>query len=94
MLATISAETLLEWREYYAEHGFAHQMDNWRFATATAANWNITAMSAGVKMDTPVSPSDFLPSTGDPEPPRELTDEELMDLGASAGGMRFECPDS
>ncbi|UTV29001.1 phage tail assembly protein T [Photobacterium atrarenae] len=94
MLASISAETVLEWRRYFVEHGFTHEMDNWRAAMATAANWNVTALSAGIKMDEPMSLKNFLPSTGEPEPPREYTDDELMDLGASAGGMRFECPDS
>lgn len=69
-------------------------MDNWRFAVTCAANWNVTAMSAGIKLDPPISYRDFLPSQGEPEEPREYNDDELMAMGESAGGMRFECPNS
>ncbi len=69
-------------------------MDDFRFAAACAANWNITAMSAGIKLDSPMTYRDFLPNHGEPEQPREYTDDELMAMGESAGGMRFECPDS
>ncbi|HIF9531186.1 TPA: phage tail assembly protein T [Photobacterium damselae] len=93
-LASISGEQVLEWQEYFAQHGFTHHMDNWRFAVTCAANWNVTAMSAGIQLDPPISYRDFLPNQGEPEEPREPTDEELMAMGESAGGMRFECPDS
>ncbi|HHC7311877.1 TPA: phage tail protein [Vibrio campbellii] len=85
---------VVEWQEHFAKNGFTHHMDNWRFAVTCAANWNVTAMSAGIKLDQPISYRDFLPTTGEPEPSREQTDDELMEMGSSAGGMRFECPNS
>ncbi len=93
-LASISGEQVVEWQEYFSQHGFTHHMDNWRFAVACAANWNVTAMSAGFTPETPISYRDFLPNQGEPEESREPTDEELMAMGESAGGMRFECPNS
>ncbi len=69
-------------------------MDNWRFAVSCASNWNVTALAAGIKLDEPISFRDFLPFTGEPEEPREYTDEELMALSESAGGFRIERPDS
>nr|WP_226980085.1 phage tail assembly protein T [Vibrio navarrensis] len=92
-LASISGEMVVEWQTYFAKNGFTHEMDNWRHAVACAANWNVTAMSAGIKLESPISYRDFLPNQ-EPEEPREYTDEELMAMGASAGGMRFECPNS
>lgn len=94
MLASISSQTVIEWREYFSQQGFSHQMDNWRFAVSCASNWNITAMAAGVKLDEPVSFRDFLPVTDEPEEPHEYTDEELMAMSESAGGFRIERPDS
>ncbi|MDN3696791.1 phage tail assembly protein T [Vibrio cortegadensis] len=94
MLASMSGETVLEWQEHFTKHGFTRDMDNWRFAVLCAANWNVTAMSAGIKLDPPVSYRDWLPNTGEPEETREYDDEELMAMGESAGGMRFECPNS
>lgn len=85
---------VVEWQEHFAKNGFTHHMDNWRFAVTCAANWNVTAMSAGIKLDQPISYRDFLPTTGEQEPSREQTDDELMEMGSSAGGMRFECPNS
>ncbi len=32
LLASISGQAVVEWREYFSKHGFKHQMDNWRFA--------------------------------------------------------------
>ena len=93
-LASISGQMVVEWQEHFAKNGFTHQMDNWRFAVACAANWNVTAMSAGIKLDPPISYRDFLPTTGEPQQSQEHTDDELMAMGESAGGMRFECPDS
>ncbi|ALR15726.1 hypothetical protein [Vibrio natriegens] len=94
MLASVSSETVVEWQEYFSEQGFTSQMDNWRFAVSCASNWNVTALAAGIKLDEPISFRDFLPFTGEPEEPREYTDEELMALSESAGGFRIERPDS
>ncbi|EJE4180234.1 TPA: phage tail protein [Vibrio parahaemolyticus] len=90
-LASISGEQVVEWREHFSKHGFTHHMENLRFAVACASNWNVTAMSAGIKLDPPMSYQDFLPTQGEPEQTREYSDEELMAKGASAGGTRFEC---
>ncbi|MFH0280458.1 phage tail assembly protein T [Vibrio alginolyticus] len=30
LLASISGEAVVEWREYFSKHGFKHQMDNLR----------------------------------------------------------------
>lgn len=87
MLASISAETVLEWQSFFIYEGYQADMDNWRYAMTNASNWNVTAMSAGIKLDNPSVPSDFLPSK---EPPKEFNDDELMALGAEAGGMRFD----
>ncbi|WP_246201043.1 phage tail assembly protein T [Vibrio ziniensis] len=92
-MASISGEAVVEWQEYFATHGFSFEMDNWRFAVACASNWNITAMAAGIKLDTPASPSDFFPNP-EPTEPVEYDDEQLMAMSASAGGVRFEYPSS
>ncbi len=84
----------MEWQNHFAKHGFTHQMEELRFAIACASNWNVTAMSAGIKLEQPMSYQDFMPNQGEPENTDEYTDEELMAMGESAGGMRFECPDS
>lgn len=96
LLASISGEAVVEWREYFSKHGFKHQMDNLRFAVACSSNWNVTAMAAGCKDDSALrSYQDFLPTLEHPEEEsKEYTDEELMALSASAGGVRLECPDS
>lgn len=91
MLKNISAETLIEWQSFFMLEGFTADMDNWRYAMTCAANWNVTALSAGIKLDKPIECSDFLPNI---ESLKEFTDDELMALGAEAGGMRFECSDS
>ncbi|MGY0615871.1 phage tail assembly protein T [Vibrio sp. FJH11] len=93
MLASVSSETVIEWQEYFSEQGFTSQMDNWRFAVSCASNWNVTSLAAGIKLDEPISYRDFLPATGEPEEPREYTDEELMAMSESAGGFRIERPD-
>ncbi len=96
LLASISGEAVVEWREYFAKHGFKHEADNWRFAVTCSSNWNVTAMAAGFKDDSCFKTyQDFLPTSEHPEEEsKQYTAEELMDLSASAGGVRLECPNS
>lgn len=92
LLASVSAETVIEWREHFGEHGFTSDMDNWRTALICSSNWNVTAMSAGIKLDEPITVAQFLPSDRILEV--EPDDDVLMAMGESAGGMRFECSNS
>ncbi|MGL1103407.1 phage tail assembly protein T [Vibrio parahaemolyticus] len=95
LLASISGQAVVEWREYFSKHGFKHQMDNWRFAVSCSSNWNVTAMAAGCKDESVYkSYQDFIPTSEPPEESKQYTDEELMALSESAGGVRLECADS
>ncbi|MDO6707920.1 phage tail assembly protein T [Photobacterium sp. 1_MG-2023] len=92
LLASLSATAVIEWRDYFYRHGFSHQKADFHMAMICTQLWNASPIRTN-----PVKLSDFLPSLAPESPeeaPEERTDEELMALGASAGGFRIECPDS
>ncbi|EKO3667261.1 phage tail protein [Vibrio metschnikovii] len=88
VLAAISSETVVEWQAYYAKHGFTHAMDSFRAAMICASNYNVTAAAAGIKLDEPLSPQDFMPSDETEKP--EQDEATMMAMAIEAGGMRFE----
>ncbi|WP_342652529.1 phage tail assembly protein T (plasmid) [Vibrio metschnikovii] len=88
VLAAISSETVVEWQAYYAKHGFSHEMDSLRAGMICASNYNVTAIAAGIKLDEPLSPHDFMPNHKLEKP--EQDEETMMAMAIEAGGMRFE----
>lgn len=81
---------MIEWRHHFYQHGFSHEKADFHMAMICAQLWNST-----LRLQNPVTPSDFLPHLASETPePEERTDEELMALGASAGGIRLERTDS
>jgi hypothetical protein len=90
LLASISANTMVEWESYYRKHGFSHHMDNVRHGILCSSNWNAIAIYSGAKQDQPMSPDDFIPSLVGGNEVKEPTVEELMEKAAMSGGTRYE----
>jgi hypothetical protein len=92
MYASVSAQTIIEWEQYFSKHDFTHRNADKRHGIMCASIIDAIFASHGVKLEQPCIPSHFYPN------PiidiYEPTEEELMAAGQSAGGMRFECSDS
>lgn len=88
LYASVSSVSIIEWEKHFLKHGFTHHNDDRRHGILCASNVNAIYGSAGIKLDTPASPEDYIINR--PEQ-TEQTEEELMAAGLAAGGLRFEC---
>jgi hypothetical protein len=87
--ASVSAPTIIDWEEYFVEHGFTHHNEDKRHGIICASIVNAIYDANGKRLQDPVSPLHFYPNTKIDT--HENTDDELMAAGLAAGGTRFEC---
>ena len=89
-LASISSSDVMEWQRYFSCHHFNYERANINAAMIASTNWNVTASSAGIKLDSAMSISDFLPMSSFKYTDKYKDDDELINAGISMGALRIE----